>query len=83
MKLSNAVTFLPLQRPGQMSKMVFVGLDRWRKGGQDPYQVAVFELHELLGTLVFVHRVVVGDNAPAIHGSLGFCQNEMPMPTTT
>ena len=61
--------------------MVFVDLDRRGKRGRDPYQVAVFELHELLGTLVFVHRVVVGDNALAIHGSLGFCQNEASMPT--
>ncbi len=66
------ITFLPLQRPSQMGEMVFVQLAQ-AETGSSSYQVAIFELHKLLGALVFVHRVVVGDNALAIDGSLELC----------
>jgi hypothetical protein len=56
-----------------MGKMMFTFitvLQRQRRARA--YQVAVLELHELLGALVFVHRVVVGKDTLAVHGSLYF-----------
>jgi hypothetical protein len=35
------------------------------------YQIAILELDELLGAFVFVHRVIIGNDALSVHSSLG------------